>query len=88
MRVPRYTLQHYLQWPEHGNNLNVHQQKQDKEEAVHLYNEILLSSKKEQTAIYSDLNGPETVIRGKSVRERQIYDITYMQNIDKRYKRT
>ena len=37
---------HYLQQPGHGSNLNVHQQRDDKD-VVHTYNGVLLSHKKD-----------------------------------------
>ena len=56
----------------------------DKEDAVHIYNGILLSHRKEQNnAFYSNMDGPRDyhTKRSKSERERQIpYDITYMWN--------
>ena len=41
------SLQHYLQQPGHGSNLNIHQQRNDKEDVVHVYSGILVSHKKE-----------------------------------------
>ena len=43
-RVPKCSLQHYLQQPGHGSNLNVHQQRN--RYMVHTHNGILLSHKK------------------------------------------
>ena len=57
----------------------------DKEYVVHIYNEILLSRKKEWiNAICSYMDGPRDYhTKGsKSEREKQIsYDITYMWNL-------
>jgi len=55
----------------------------DKEYIVHIYNEIVLSHKKNEimpfVAIWMDL---DIIILSKSWRERQIsYDITYMWNL-------
>ena len=54
-------------------------------DVVHIYNEILLSHKKEQNnAICSNMDGPRGYRTkwSKSERERQIpYDITYMWNL-------
>ena len=60
----------------------------DKEEGVHIYNEILLSPKKEwNNAICSNMDGPRDYLTMKSERERQIpYDIAYMWNLKKWYK--
>ena len=44
--APQCSLQHCLQQPGHGSNLDVHQQI-DKEVVVHIHNGILLSHKKE-----------------------------------------
>ena len=43
--APQYSLKHFLQQPRHGNNLNIHQQKNGN--VVHIYNGILFSHKKE-----------------------------------------
>ena len=40
IHTPQCSLQHYLQQPGHGSNLNVHQQRMDKD-VVHIYNGIL-----------------------------------------------
>ena len=57
----------------------------DKEDVVHMYNEIFLSHKREQNnAICSNMDGPRDYhTKGsKSKREKQIpYDIIYMQNL-------
>ena len=51
------SLQHYLQKPRDGNNLNVIDRGMDKEDSVHIYNGILLSHKKEQNnAICSNID--------------------------------
>ena len=59
----------------------------DKEDVVHVYNEILRSHKKEwNNAICSDMDGPRDCHTewGKSDREKQIsYDIAYMWNLKK-----
>ena len=64
----------------------------DKEDVVHIYNGILLSHKKEwNNAICSNMDGPRDYHPkwSKSERERQIsYDIAYMWNLKKWYKRT
>ena len=52
------SLQHYLQQPGHGSNLNVYPQRMDKD-VVQIDNRILLSHKKEQNcAICRDVDGP------------------------------
>ena len=57
----------------------------DKEDVVHMYNEIFLSHKREQNnAICSNMDGPRDYhTKGsKSKREKQIpYDIIYMRNL-------
>ena len=64
----------------------------DKEDVVHIYNEILLSYEKEQNnAICSNMDGPRDCLTewGNSDRERQISDdMTYMRNLQKGYKWT
>ena len=59
----------------------------DKEDVVHIYNEIVLSYKKEwNNAICSNMGGPRDYHTkwSKSNRERQIsYDIAYKQNLKK-----
>ena len=59
----------------------------DKEDAVHIYNGILLSHKKEwNNATCSNMIGPRDYHTkwSKSDRERQIsHDITYMWNLKK-----
>ena len=59
----------------------------DKEDAVHIYNGILVSHKKEwNNAICSNMGGPRDYHAewSKSDRERQIsYHITYMWNLKK-----
>ena len=52
--VSQCSLQHYLQYLDHGNNPDVHWQKNDKETVVHIYNGILLSHKKECIWVSSD----------------------------------
>ena len=44
--APQCSLQHYLQWPRHGSNLISTDRRMDKAD-VYIYNEILLSHKKE-----------------------------------------
>ena len=46
IHAPLCSLQHYLQQPRHGNNLNFHQQR-NKEDMVHIYNGILAIKKNE-----------------------------------------
>ena len=62
----------------------------DKEDVVHMYNEIFLSHKREQNnAICSNMDGPRDCYAewSKSDTKRQIlYDVTYMQNQLKVYK--
>ena len=41
--IPQCSLQHWLQQPEHGSHLDVHQQVMDKEVAVPIHNGVLLS---------------------------------------------
>ena len=57
---PPYSLQHYLQQPRYGSNIIVHQQING-EYAVHIYNGILLSHKKNEILPFSatliDLEG-------------------------------
>ena len=45
--VLQCSLQHHLQQPGHGHNLNIIKREMKKEDAVHIYNKILLSHKKE-----------------------------------------
>ena len=47
IHAPQYSLQPYLQWAGHGNNINVTIRGMDKEEVDHIYNGILLSHSKE-----------------------------------------
>ena len=57
-----------------------------KEDVAHIYNGILLSHKKEwNNAICSNMDGPRGchIDWSKSDRERQIYDIVYMWNLEK-----
>jgi hypothetical protein len=42
------SLQHYLQQPRHGTNLNVHDREIDKEAVAHIYNGIALRHKREK----------------------------------------
>ena len=42
IHAPQYSLQHCLQQPRHGSNLNIYWQRMDEEDVVHLYNGILL----------------------------------------------
>ena len=79
--TPMFT-QHYLQWPGHGSNLDVHQRWIDQEFVVHIYNEILLSHKMnkvdEPRAYYTECS--------KSEREKQIpYISLYIWTLDKWY---
>ena len=63
----------------------------DKEDVVHIYNGILLSHKKEwNNAVCSkmDATRDDHTKWSKSERERQIYDIAYMWNLNKWYKWT
>ena len=56
----------------------------DKEDVVHIYNEIILSHKKRNNVICSNMDGPRVYHSkcSKSERERQIsYDITYVWNL-------
>ena len=56
----------------------------DKEDLVHIYNEILLSHKKEWNAICSNMDATRDYHTkwSQSERESQIsYDITYMWNL-------
>ena len=58
----------------------------DKEDVVYIYNEILLSHKKEwNNIICSNMDGPRDYHTNwsKSDRERKIsYDVPYMQNLE------
>ena len=63
----------------------------DKEDVVHVYNEMLLSHYKEwNNAICSNMDGPGDYHTkwSKSDRERQIYDVAYVRNLKKRCKWT
>ena len=62
----------------------------DKEDAVYIYNGILLSHKKEwNNAICSEMDGPRDCHTEWSKSDRQIsYDIAYMWNLKKGYKWT
>ena len=57
----------------------------DQEDMVHIYSGILLSQKELNNAICSYMNGPRDCHTewSKSDRERQIYDIAYMQYLKK-----
>ena len=60
-----------------------------KEDVAHIYNGILLSHKKQNNAICSNMDGPRDyhTERSKSDRERQIsYDIAHMWNLKKKKK--
>ena len=62
----------------------------DKEDAIHIYNGILLSHKREQNCfIFRDVGGPRDYHTewSKSEREKQIsYINTYMWNLEKWYR--
>ena len=59
MHAPQCSLKHYLQYPGHGSNLNVHNRGMDKEDVAHIYDGILLIHKKEQNcAICREVDGP------------------------------
>ena len=56
IHAPQCLLQHYLQQPSHGSNLNVHRQM--KEDVIHIYNGLLLSNKEERNnAICNNVDG-------------------------------
>ena len=52
LHEPQCSLQHCLQWPRHGNDLNVHRQRNDKDDVVHkhthTHNEYLSATKKNE----------------------------------------
>ena len=49
IHAPQCSLQPYLQQPRYGSNLMPIGRGTDKDDAVHIYNEILLSHKKNKT---------------------------------------
>ena len=58
----------------------------DKEDVVYIHSGILLSHRKWNNAIYSNMDGPRYYYTkwSKLDKERQVsYDITYMQNLKK-----
>ena len=54
-RKPQCSLQHCLQKPGCGSNLNAHHRGMDKEDVVHIHNGILLSHKKEWTGSFVEM---------------------------------
>ena len=59
----------------------------DKDDAVHIYNGILLSHKKNEIMPFAAMWMDLEIIILSEVRKRQIsYDITYMWNLKKWYK--
>ena len=83
-KVPWYSLQHCLQQPGHGSNLNVHQRRMDKEYMVHIYIRISHSHKKEQSWVTCrDVDGPRVCHTEwrKSEREEQILYINAYGNL-------
>ena len=88
--APQCSVQHCIQWPGHGSNLNVHQQRKDKEDVVHIYTGILFSHKREWNwVIWEDLDGPRDCHTegSKSEREKQtLYINAYTWNLEKWYR--
>ena len=64
-------MQHCIQWPGHGSNLNVHQQRKDKEDVVHIYTGNSAIKGNETGSFGKTLMDLETVIqREVSQKER------------------
>jgi len=60
----------------------------DKEDVVHIYNEILFSHKKEQNNAISAMWMDFEIILSETSQRKISYGITYIWNLKKLYKRT
>ena len=83
--APQRSLKHYLQYPGHGSNLNVHREEQIKQmwhtDTMENYSAIRNDEITPYAVTWTDLE--IVMLRSKTLhfRQRQIYDTVYMQNL-------
>ena len=91
IHAPQYSLQPYLQWAGHGNNINVTIRGMDKEEVDHIYNGILLSHSKEWNDVICstmDRSSNCHIVWSKSDKEDKHHMLSLICGTKKRYKYT